>query len=130
MKPFLIALLALLAADAATAQRLVANSNYEASGTSPGWRLGIGDHIVLRFAPDQDGFVVVQNFPRARRRTVDGVRRWESRTAGGSIMVIEARESPCTQGGETFRDSVTITQSERRLTGCGGPRLRNPAPQP
>lgn len=126
MSSFLFAFLALLtnaAADQSGGPRLVANTAYEASGVSPGWRLAIGEHIVLRFAPDADGFVIVQNFPRARRRTVDGLRRWESRTAGGTTMVIEARESPCTQGSENFRDSVTVTIGDRRLTGCGGPRL-------
>lgn len=125
MTRMLIALPLLLAAGAASAQsqRLVANQNYEARGQHPGWRLGIGERIVLRMDPDQDGFAMLQYFPRARGRNADGMKRWESRTAGGSVMVIEARQEPCTLGNERFRDTVTVTQGPRRLSGCGGPRL-------
>jgi hypothetical protein len=125
MKSFLFAFPLLLAAGAATAQspRLVANQNYEARGERPGWRLGIGDRIMLRMDPDQDGFAMVQYFPRARGRNRDGLRRWESRTAGGSVMVIEACQARCTLGGVPYRDTVTVTQGPQRLSGCGGPQL-------
>jgi hypothetical protein len=126
--PFLLT--AGLAAAQSAPQRLVADSVYEANGSGPDWRLAIGDRIALRLAPDADGFVVMQYFPRARARNVGEVRRWESRTPGGTTIVIEARRAPCTLGDQAFRDSVTIVTGDRRLSGCGGPRLRNPAPQP
>ena len=46
----LLAFPLLLAAGTASAQsqRLVANQTYEARGEHPGWRLGIGERIVLR----------------------------------------------------------------------------------
>ena len=125
MKSLLFAFPLLAATSAATAQspRLVANQNYEARGERPGWRLAIGDRIVLRMDPDEDGFAMVQYFPRVRARNVDGVRRWESRTGGGSVMVIEARQERCALGGVLYRDTVTVTQGPRRLSGCGGPQL-------
>lgn len=125
MTRLLFALPLLFAAGSASAQsqRLVANQTYGARGEHPGWRLGIGERIVLRMAPDQDGFAMVQYFPRVRGRNVEGIKRWESRTAGGSVMVIEARQEPCTLGGDRFRDTVTVTQGPQRLSGCGGPRL-------
>jgi hypothetical protein len=124
---FAFALPLLLAAGPATAQtrqgRLVADISYEAKGSGPDWQLAVGDRIALRLAPDADGFVVMQYFPRARRRNADGVRRWESRTPGGSTIVIEARETPCTIGTDHYRDTVTVTTPERHLSGCGGRRL-------
>jgi hypothetical protein len=124
---FAFALPLLLAAGPATAQtrpgRLVADISYEAKGAGPDWQLAVGDRIALRLAPDADGFVVMQYFPRARRRNADGVRRWESRTPGGSTIVIEAREQVCTIGTEHYRDTVTVTTPERHLSGCGGRRL-------
>ena len=124
MKSLLFAFPLLLAAGAtAQSQRLVANQNYEARGERPGWRLGIGDRIVLRMDPDADGFAMVQYFPRVRARNRDGLRRWESRTGGGSVMVIEARQERCTLGDTRYRDSVTVTQGPQRLSGCGGPQL-------
>ena len=133
MKLFLCAFPLLLAAGPALAQssgRLVANQNYEARGESPGWRLAIGERIALRMDPDADGFAMMQYFPRVRGRNVDGVKRWESRTAGNSVMLIEARQEPCTLGGERYRDSVTVVQGPRRLSGCGGPRLSSQPTQP
>ena len=127
MTRFLLALPLLLATVPAIAQdrpaRLAANISYEARGVSPGWQLAIGDRIALRMDPDADGFAIRQYFPRARSRSVEGVRRWESRSAGGAVMTIEARRAPCTLGELTFRDTVTIVQGDRRLAGCGGPRV-------
>ena len=127
MKFLLVASSLLLAAGSLTAQtrpaRLVADPVYEANGGAPAWRLAIGDRIALRLGPDADGFVTLRYFPRARGRTTEGVRRWESRTTDGATITIEAREAPCTLGDTQYRDSVTITQGDRRLTGCGGRRL-------
>ena len=127
MKSLLVAFALLVAAGPAAAQtrpaRLVANASYEAGGSGPGWQLAIGDRIALRLSPDADGFVVLQYFPRARARTADGVRRWQSRTPGGATITIEARETPCTLGDTQYRDSVTVTQGDLHLTGCGGRRL-------
>lgn len=127
--PYAFALPLLLAAGPVTAQtspgRLAANISYEARGTGPDWQLAVGDRVALRLAPDADGFVAMQYFPRARRRNADGVRRWESRTPGGSTIVIEAREQPCTLGAERYRDTVAVTTADRHLSGCGGPRLRD-----
>jgi len=124
---FAFALPLLLAADPATAQprspRLVADASYEARGGNPDWQLAIGSRIALRLAPDADGFVVMQYFPRATSRTRDGVRRWESRTPGGSTIVIEARQVTCTLGSDHYRDTVTVTTPERHFSGCGGRRL-------
>ena len=124
---FAFALPLLLAAGPAPSQtrpgRLVQNVSYEARGAGPGWQLAVGERIALRLAPDADGFAMMQYFPRTRARTTDGVRRWESRTPGGSTIVIEAREQPCTLGAERYRDTVTVTTAERRLAGCGGRRL-------
>jgi hypothetical protein len=131
MKSLLFAFPFLFGAGIAASQsrppRLVANPAYEARGSSPGWQLAIGDRIALRMDPvDAESFVTLQYFPRVRSHNMDGVRRWESRTAGGAIMVIEARQEPCTLGDTRFRDSVTVTQGPTQLTGCGGPRLSNP----
>ena len=127
MKSLLVAFPLLFAAGALTAQtrpaRLVANPVFEATGNSPVWRLAIGDRIALRLGPDADGFVTLRYFPRARARTTDGVRRWESRTTDGAVITIEAREAPCTVGDTQYRDSVTVTHGAQRLTGCGGRRL-------
>ena len=129
MKSVLFAFALLFAAGPATAQsrpsRLVADKSYEARGGGPDWQLAIGDRIALRLSPDADGFVVLQYFPRARRRTANGIRRWESRTPGGTAITIEARQEPCTLGDTRFRDTVTVTTGDRRLNGCGGPRLSN-----
>ena len=127
MKPLLVAFPLLVAAGSLAAQtrpgRLVADPVYEANGSGPTWRLAIGDRIALRMGPDADGFVTLRYFPRARARTTDGVRHWESRTTDGATIMIEAREAPCTLGGTQFRDTVTVTQGDRHLTGCGGRRL-------
>ena len=127
MKYLLVAFSLLLAAGTLTAQtrpaRLVADPVFEATGASPTWRLAIGDRIALRLGPDADGFVTLRYFPRARARNADGVRRWESRTTDGAVIIIEAREATCTLGDTQYRDTVTITQGDRRLTGCGGRRL-------
>lgn len=105
--------------------RLTANVGYEAKGAGPDWQLAVGDRIALRLSPvGEDGFVTLQYFPRTRGRNADGIRRWESRTAGGATIVIEAREQECMLGGARYRDTVTVTTAERRLTGCGGRELR------
>lgn len=119
----------LFAAGAATAQnrpgRLATDVAYEAKGAGPEWQLAVGDRIALRLSPErEDGFVTLQYFPRTRGRNADGVRRWESRTPGGMTIVIEAREQECTLGVARYRDTVTVTTAERRLTGCGGRELR------
>ena len=124
---YAFALPLLLAAGPAKAQtrsaRLVANVSYEAKGSGPDWQLAVGDRIVLRMGADADGFVAMQYFPRVRPRRAEAIRRWESRTPGGSAIVIEAREEPCTLGAERYRDTVTVTTGDRRLSGCGGRRL-------
>jgi hypothetical protein len=124
---FAFALPLLIAAGPATAQtrppRLVAEVAYEAKGSGPDWQLAVGDRIALRLSPEGDGFVTLQYFPRTRGRNADGVRRWESRTPGGATILIEAREQPCALGAEHYRDTVTVTAGERRLSGCGGHRL-------
>jgi hypothetical protein len=126
---FAFALPLLLAAGPATAQtrpaRLVANVGYEAKGAGPDWQLAVGERIALRLSPvGEDGFVTLQYFPRGRRHSEDGIRRWESRTPGGATIVIEAREQECTLGTARYRDTVTVTTAERRLSGCGGRRLQ------
>lgn len=130
MKPVLFAFALLVAAGPATAQtrpaRLVPDASYEARGEGPNWQVALGQRVALRLGRDEtreDSMVVLQYFPRARSRTVDGVRRWESRTPGGTTIAIEARREPCTLGDTRYRDSVTVTTAERRLSGCGGPRL-------
>ena len=124
---YLVAFPLLLAAGALTAQtrpaRLVADPVFEAAGTGPAWQLAIGDRIALRLGPDADGFVTLRYFPRARASNSEGVRRWQSRTTDGAIITIEARETPCTLGDTQYRDSVTVTQGDLHLTGCGGRRL-------
>lgn len=127
MKSVLFAFALCFAAGSATAQtrppRLAADISYEARGSGPDWQLAVGDRVALRLGADADGFVVMQYFPRARRRTADGLRRWESRTPGGATIAIEAREAACTIGDTRYRDTVTVTTSDRHLSGCGGPRL-------
>jgi hypothetical protein len=118
----------LFAAGTAASQtrpaRLVTDVAYEAKGAGPDWQLAIGDRIALRLSPaGEDGFVTLQYFPRTRARNVDGIRRWQSRTPGGTTIVIEAREQECTLGAARYRDTVTVTTAERRLTGCGGRQL-------
>ena len=117
----------LFAPGAATSQtrpaRLATDVAYEAKGAGPDWQLAVGDRIALRLSPVGDGFVTLQYFPRTRARNAEGIRRWESRTPGGATIVIEAREEACTLGTARYRDSVTVTTSERRLTGCGGRQL-------
>lgn len=117
-----------LAAGAATSQtrpaRLATGVSYEAKGAGPDWQLAVGDRIALRLSPvGEDGFVTLQYFPRTRGRNREGIRRWESRTPGGATIVIEAREQECTLGTEHYRDTVTVTTAERRLSGCGGRQL-------
>jgi hypothetical protein len=126
---FAFSLPLLLAAGAATSQtrpaRLATDVAYEAKGAGPDWQLAVGDRIALRLSPvGEDGFVTLQYFPRTRGRNRDGIRRWESRTPGGSTIVIEAREQECTLGPARYRDTVTVTTAERRLSGCGGRELR------
>lgn len=127
MKSLLVAFPLLLAAGAVSAQtrpaRLVADPVLEATGSGPVWRLAVGDRIALRLGPDAEGFVTLRYFPRARGRNAGGVRRWESRTTDGATIVIEAREVPCTVEGTQYRETVTVTQGERHLSGCGGRRL-------
>lgn len=128
---FAFALPLLLAAGPVTSQsrpiRLIQDANYEARGDSPNWQVAIGSRIALRLGADADGFVVMQYFARATSRTRDGIRRWESRTPGGAVITIEARREPCTLGDTRYRDSVTVATAERRLNGCGGPRLSDSA---
>ena len=118
----------LFAAGAAPSQtrpaRLATDVSYEAKGTGPDWQLAVGDRIALRLSPEGDGFVTLQYFPRTRGRNADGIRRWESRTPGGTTIVIEARAQECALGTARYRDTVTVTTAERRLTGCGGRELR------
>ena len=127
MTRFLFAFTLLFAAGAAPSQtrpaRLATDVSYEAKGAGPDWQLAIGDRIALRLSPVGDGFVTLQYFPRTRARNADGVRRWESRTPGGATIVIEARAQECTLGTARYRDSVTVTTAERRLSGCGGRQL-------
>jgi hypothetical protein len=128
MRILFLAFSLLFAAGVATSQtrpaRLATDVAYEAKGAGPDWQLAVGDRIALRLSPVGDGFVTLQYFPRTRARNADGIRRWESRTLGGATILIEAREQECTLGAAHYRDSVTVTTAERRLTGCGGRQLR------
>lgn len=102
----------------------VESVEYSALGHDPFWLATIGDDvIVLTLGPAggrADGPLESYRWPRVLPRETDGVRRWESADAAGTI-VIEARPGPCTgSDGARFADRVTVTLADRTLSGCGG----------
>ncbi len=99
----------------------VRNISYQAMGAEPFWNLAIGDDRIVLRSSLQEGESV---WPRVLPRVSDGVRRWDSRSAAGSIA-IEARPGPCeTEGEEIFEDEVSVRIEELVLTGCGGRLIR------
>ena len=132
MKPLiLLAALALAgcAADrAAEPYSPVSSFAYGAISHDPFWMVAIGDDsIVLTMGPAggrADGGLSSFAYPRALPREVNGVRRWES-GEGTAVIAIEARPGPCTTGGRSYPDAVTVTLSGRMLEGCGGQELRS-----
>ena len=120
-------LLTASAAVAAAPEGLVDNPIYKASGP-PGWTVEIGDDIGLWLRPHFFGgeMSVRRLYPYRPARRWDGIRRWRSRSGGGTIM-IEARRGPCvTPGGAIYEDNVRVVAGRDNLTGCGG-RLVQPA---
>lgn len=102
----------------------VRNVQYSAIGHDPFWMVAIGDdRIVLTLGPAggrADGALESYAYPRTLPRETNGMRRWESGSERGSL-VIEAAPGPCDgAGGLAYEDRVTVILPDRRLSGCGG----------
>ena len=125
MKPCTaLAAFALTACAAPSAiERQYSRFDYGAISHDPFWMVAIGgDAILLTMGPAggaADGELTSTVFPRATPSGRDGVRRWES-SEGTAVIAVEARARPCTTGGRSYPDEVTVYLSGRLLEGCGG----------
>lgn len=102
----------------------VRNVQYSAIGHDPFWMVAIGDdRIVVTLGPAggrADGALESYAYPRVLPRETEGIRRWESGSERGTLL-IEARPGPCAgAGGIHYEDSVTVNLAGRVLRGCGG----------
>jgi uncharacterized membrane protein len=127
MKPFILPAALALSACAADSARAphdpVGRFDYGAISHDPFWMVAIGgDSVVLTMGPAggaADGELTTAAYPRATPSERDGVRRWQS-GEGTAVISVEARPGPCTTGGRSYPDEVTVYLSGRMLVGCGG----------
>jgi uncharacterized membrane protein len=101
----------------------VGQFHYGAIGHDPFWLVAIGDErIVLTLGPEggrADGELQSYQYPRALPREENGIRRWEARS-GGQTLVITARRAACSNEGRSYPDTVELRLDRRVLKGCGG----------
>ena len=117
--------LTLAAAFAAGAAEAAPRSAFEASGSSPGWRLIVSeDGIILALGPDGlrpgvAGEEYLTGGLRTRPPQEDGTLAWESGKKA-NLTVVEARPGACTDAsGKVLPYRVTVKFEDRTLEGCG-----------
>lgn len=104
------------------------NPAYSAIGENPFWMAAVdGRRIVLTLGPEpgtRPGGLNRHSYPRIGPPATSGAMRWEAGD-GAAVIAVEARPGPCTSGGRTFTDRVTVTLSGRMLEGCGGRQIED-----
>ena len=91
---------------------------FRAIGQEPGWLLEITDGEDIMISTDYGESVNRYNWVEP---VVDENGRRTQYVIEKSSVTVEIRGTPCTDvmSGESFENSVTIIESDRRLEGCG-----------